>query len=427
MRKSGFLVPLFCLCVCQAEVHTLSLREAVERALKESPDVVLARLEADRAAQAARLAHSVFVPRLVVGSGLAYSSGLPMSIEGATPSIFQANAIGSVFNRAQSLRVAAARESRRGAEIDANAKQDEVVYRTAEMFLEAENAARIAEASRQEADALGRVLETVRARAAEGRELPIEVKKADLNLARARYRSQVLESNAEAARISLATLLAFEPSDQVRPAPGERTAPAVPESADAAAEAALASSKEIRSLESKLLAKQLDVRSQQAERLPRLDLVAQYALLSKFNNYQKYFNSFQRNNGQLGVSFQIPVFSGPAVSAAVAQAGTEAATVRVQLGAAQSRIAGGARKAFEDMRQAETGKEIAKMDLDLARDQVSVLLAQMGEGRASLRQVDEARTTETDKWIAFFDAAASAEKARWAVLRQTGELVAALR
>jgi outer membrane protein TolC len=426
MRKSGLLV-VFCLGVCQAEIHTLSLREAVERALKESPDVVLARLEADRAASAVRLARSTFVPKLVVGSGLAYSSGFPMSIEGATPSVFQANAIGSVFNRAQSLRVAAARESRRGAEIDANAKQEEVVYRTAEMFLDAENASRIAEMSRQDADELGRVLDAVRARAAEGRELPIEVKKAELNQARARYRSQVLESNAEAARISLATLLAFAPSDEVRPAPGERTPLAIPESADAAIETALASSKEIRSLESRLLAKQLDVRSEQAERLPRLDLVAQYAMLAKFNNYAKYFNAFQRNNGQLGVSFQIPLFSGPAVSAAVAQAATETAKVRVQLRAAQSRVAADARRAYEDMRQSETGKEISKMELDIARDQVSVLLAQMEEGRASLRQVDEARTAETDKWIAFYDAAANAEKARLAVLRQTGQLLAALR
>jgi len=426
MRKSGLLVVFF-LGMCQAEVHTLTMREAVARALKESPDVVLARLEEQRAAQAARLAHAVFVPRVVVGSGAALSDGFPMSIEGSAPSIFQANAISSVFNRAQSLRVAAAKESRRGAEIDANAKQEEVVYRTAEMFLDAESAARIAEMSRQEADELGRVLDAVRARAAEGRELPIEVKKAELNLARARYRSQVLESNAEAARISLATLLAFEPSDQVRPAPGERTAPAVPESADAAIQAALASSKEIRSLESKLLAKQLDVRSKQAERLPRLDLMAQYAVLSKFNNYAKYFNAFQRNNAELGVSFQVPLFSGPSVSAAVAQAGTEAAEVRVQLRAAQSRVAADARRTYEDMRQAETAKEISKMDLDVARDQVSVLLAQMEEGRASLRQVDEARTAETDKWVAFYDAAANAEKARLAVLRQTGELLAALR
>jgi len=81
MWKSGVLV-LCCLPVCRAEVHTMSLREAVERALKESPDVVLARLETEKAEQAARLAHSVFVPNLVVGSGLAATYGSPESIDG---------------------------------------------------------------------------------------------------------------------------------------------------------------------------------------------------------------------------------------------------------------------------------------------------------------------------------------------------------
>ena len=46
---------------------------------------------------------------------------------------------------------------------------------------------------------------------------------------------------------------------------------------------------------------------------------------------------------------------------------------------------------------------------------------------AALRQVEEARTGETDKWIAFYDADSTAEKARLALLRQTGELTAALR
>ena len=418
---------LCCAWACPAEVRTLSLREAVDLALKQSPEVVLARLDEERAAQAVRLAHSPFVPRVVVGSGLAYSNGFPLSMDGSAPAPFQANATSSIFDRSQCFRVAASRENRRAAEIDVAARQDEVVYRTAETYLDAENAARIADTSRQEVAALGRVLEAVRARAAEGRELSIEVKKAELNLARARYHSDVLESNAEAARISLASLLGFEPNDQVRPAPGERAALAVPESAEAAVEAALNSSDEIRSLESKLLAKRLDVRSERAGRLPRMDLVAQYALFARFNNYARFYNSFQRNNGELGVSFQVPLWSGPAVSAAVAQAEAEAAQIQIRIRTARSRIAADTRKAWQEMKQAETGREIARMDLDVSRDQVSVLLAQMEEGRAALRQVEEARTGETDKWIAFYDAASTAEKARLALLRQTGELTAALR
>jgi outer membrane protein TolC len=413
--------------LCTAEVRTLSLREAVNLALKQSPDVMLARLDEQKAEQGVRLARSPFIPKVVVGSGLAYTNGFPMSVEGATPSLFQANAIGSVFDRVQSFRIAAARESRRGAAIDASVKQDEVVYRTASAFLDAENAARTAEVSRREVDTFARVLDAVRARVAEGRELPIEVKKAELNLARSRYRAEALESAEQAAETSLAAMLGFDPNDQVRPAQGERPQPPLPGSPDAAVQTALNSSKELRSLESKLLAKNLDVRSEKAARLPRVDLVAQYAMLARFNNYDKYFNAFQRNNGQLGVSFQVPIWSGPAVSAAAARAEAEAAQIKVQIRTVRSRIAADTRKAFDDVRQSEAAQEIAKMDLDLARDQVSLLLAQTQEGRAPMRQLQEARAVEADKWITFYDSATDVEKARLAVLRQTGDLTAALR
>jgi hypothetical protein len=40
--------------------------------------------------------------------------------------------------------------------------------------------------------------------------------------------------------------------------------------------------------------------------------------------------------------------------------------------------------------------------------------------------VEEARVSENDKWIAFYDAQYSMERARWAVLRLTGDLLAAV-
>jgi outer membrane protein TolC len=261
----------------------------------------------------------------------------------------------------------------------------------------------------------------------EGRELPLEVRKAELNLARARYRVQVLEDSVRQLDSSLAMVLGLDPGDQVQPAADSWPQPAVADSPDAAVQQALDNSKEIRSLESKLLAKGYDVRSQKAARLPRLDLVAQYGLLAKFNNYDQFFRSFQRNNGQLGISFQIPLWNGPGIAAATSQAEAEVAQLGIQIRTTRSRIAMDTRKAYDDMRQAGTAQDVARLDLDVAREQVSVLLAQMQEGRVALRQVEEARIAETDKWIAFLDAAANVEKARLVLLRQTGGLLAALR
>ncbi len=420
------LVLLCLLGTALAEVRTLTLQQAVDLALKQNPDVLLARLDESKAEQDVRLARAPFVPKVIAGSGLAYSSGFPMSIEGATPSIVQANAIANVFNRPQSYLISAARETRRGAAIDASLRQDEAVYRVADLYLETEKAAKIVDLVKREVEALSGVLESTRARVTEGRELPIEGRKAELNLARARYRAQVAGSNLSVLAGSLAGLLGMDANDEVRPVAAERPAPPVPDSADAAARMALDNSKEIRSLESKLVAKGLDVRSERAQRLPKLDLVAQYALLAKFNNYDQFFKSFQRHNGQLGVSFQIPLWSGPGVSAAVARAESEVAQLRIQLRTARGRIAVDTRRAYEDMRSAEAARELARMDLEVAREQVSILLAQMQEGRAGLAQVEGARSLETDKWITLYDAAANLDKARLALLKQTGGLVAAL-
>ena len=50
----------------------------------------------------------------------------------------------------------------------------------------------------------------------------------------------------------------------------------------------------------------------------------------------------------------------------------------------------------------------------------------MQEGRLNLRQVEEARVVENDKWIALYDAQYAVEKARWYVLRLTGGILEAM-
>ena len=409
-----------------AEVRTLTLRQTIELALKQNPELALARLEERKAEQAVRLAQDRFVPKVVAGSGLAYSSGFPMSIEGATPSIFQAAAVSDVFNRPQSYRIAAARENRRGAAIGTAARQQEVVYRAAELYLEAERAARLAQVAARRVEGLERVAATVEARVGEGRELPIEARRATLELERARYRRQALEGERILVESTLAEVLGFEAGDRVQAAQEERRPPQAPSSEEEAVQAALASSQEIRQLESKLLAKGLDIRAERAARLPRLDLVAQYALLGRFNNYEDFFRKFQRHNGQLGVSIQIPLWTGPGVEAAVSQAEAEAAQLRLQIQAARRRIWAETARWCRDLKQAESARELAKLELEVAREQVSLVLAQVAEGRAGLRQLEEARSAEADKWMMFYDAAGAAEKARLALLKQTGTLLAAV-
>jgi outer membrane protein TolC len=417
---------LACVCAClRAEVHSLTLRQAVALALKQNTDIELARLDAETARAQVRTAKDPFLPHVVVGSGLAYTNGFPMSIEGSAPSVLQARASQYLFNRQQSFAIAQAKETARGAGYDIGGKRDEIAYRTTALFLDAERSSRVGELARKEAESLQKVLETVQAQVSEGRALPLAEKQAAFSVARARQAAENLELEQANAQTSLAIVVGYPASDRVQPVAEERPAPALPGSEEAAVQHALDSSYELRKLQSQITAKGLEMRSERAARLPRVDLVAQYGLLSKFNNYDLYFSRFQRNNGEIGASFQLPVFS-PGVSSQLAQTETETAHLRLELANARNRIAADLQQSYRDVKKAQTAAEVARLDLEVAREQLNVYLAQMQEGRLTLRQVEEARITESDKWIAFYDAQYTLEKARWSVLRITGGLVGSI-
>jgi len=405
-----------------AEIRPLTLRQAVSLALQQNPDLTLARLDAERAREAIRVSKDPFTPKLTVGSGLAYSDGFPMSIDGSAPSVIQARASQFIFNRQQTLAVAQTREDARTAVFAANSKRDEVAYRVASLYLDAERAARVGELARKDVESRQRVLETVQALLQEGRALPLDEKVAELHAAQARQLAASLDDEQAAAETSLALAVGFTAEDRVRAVEEERAAPTLPPSEEQALRDAVDANQNLRRLESEIASKRLEVRSAKAARWPRADLVAQYGMLARFNNYNQFFKAFQRNNGEIGVSFQLPVISGSGVRGQMAQSEIDIQHLEVELKDARNHLASDLQEAFRASGRASTAAEVARLDLEVAREQVSVDLAQMQEGRLSLHQMEEARIVENEKWIAYDDANYALEKARWDVLRLTGAL-----
>jgi len=404
----------------------MTLRQVVTAAMQQNPDVAIARLDEESARLAVRVAKDPFTPRLTVGSGLAYSNGFPMSIEGSAPSIVQARATAYILNRQQSYSVAQTKEDARAAGFGVSSKRDEVAYRTTSLYLDAERAGRASELARKDIESLQRVLDTVRAQVGEGRALPLQEKQAAFNLARARQIADTLESDSTAAETSLALAIGLTADDRVHPVAEERPAPRAVDDTERMVQAALDRNPEIRRLQSQIASKGLEARGEKAARYPRLDLVAQYGLFAKFNNYEDYFRTFQRNNGQIGMSIQVPLFTGSGVAAQVAQTETEIAKLRIQLTRTRNQLSADLQTAVREQHKAELAADVARLDLEVAREQLSVNLAQMQEGRLPLRQVEESRIAENAKWIAFYDAQYALEKARWNLLRLSGDLLPAI-
>ena len=134
----------------------------------------------------------------------------------------------------------------------------------------------------------------------------------------------------------------------------------------------------------------LEIKSYQAERLPKVNLVAQYSLFAKYN-YQDYFTKFQRNNAQMGASIEIPLIvgrSGAALDSRRSKA--DIAKLRIEVGRTRARITSDLRDRVSGSAAAEMARDVARADLDLTREELTLDLAQMDEGRLPLATVEAA-------------------------------------
>ena len=427
MNSRTITVLLLSISALPAETYTLTLRQAVDLALRQNPEMIVTRLDEQKAAQSVRLSRDPFYPKVVVGSGAAYTSGYPLTIDGSPPSIFQARAIQTFFNRTKTYQVAEARETERTTRIDIDIKRDDIIFRTASLYLDVERATQVYDIVRRQIQEFEQIRQVVAARVAEGKELDVEADKAALNLARARQRASAIELDRSYLERSLAIVLGYSSDDSVKISSSDRSAPDLPASEQAAVELALSNSRELRRLESVLTARGFASKAQRASRLPQVDLVAQYSLLTRYNFNEDFFGRFNRHAGQLGVSVQLPLLSGTGSAALAEQADLDSTRLREEIKSARGRISLDARRSFEELRNVEAAEEVARLDLEITRKMLSVTLAQFGEGRATLTDLATMRTGENEKWIAFYDAQSARERARLNVLRQTGSLLSALR
>jgi outer membrane protein len=421
------LFALLCATAGSAETYTLSLRQAVDQALKQNPEVMVARLDEQKAAQNVRFTRDPFFPKLFVGSGAAYTAGFPLTINGSPPSIFQARGVQSFFNRPQTYQVAEARQNVRTTSIDTEMKRDDIAYRTASTYLDAERAAQIQDIARKQVDEYERIAGVAAARVAEGKELEVERDKAALNIARARQRAAAATADQEFLERSLAVILGYNSDDLVKTMPSAPDLASTPANEAEAQDAALANSPELRKLESMLTARGYAAKAQRAARLPQVDLIAQYSLLARYNFDEALVGEFRRHAAQIGVSFTIPVLPGLAPRALAQQADLESMQLREQIRGARGRISLDAKRGFDELRNSQNAAEVARLDLEVTRKQLSVTLAQFDEGRAALSDVASIRSQENEKWIAFYEAQNARERARLNLLRQTGSLLQALK
>ncbi|MBV9670374.1 MAG: TolC family protein [Acidobacteriales bacterium] len=423
-KRSLAAIFFLCAVLSRAETHSLTLQQTLELAGRQNPDITLARLDERRAQEGIRVAQDPFHPKVYLSSGAAYTYGYPNSIQGNAPSIFQVTTQESLYNRPQSYGIAAAKERARASQYGAQAKNDEVVYQAADVFLTAIQIDHQREAISNQLPSLQKVVAVMSAAVNEGSELPLELQRARVNLAMSQEQFGAAELDEDYYQTMLAVVVGYPASDRVKPVDSDLPSAYTPSSEQEAADMALRNNRELRQTQANILARQMDLRSYKAARLPQIDLVAQYALFAKYN-YEQYFPThFQRNNFQLGASFTVPLLIGTARQGYLEQANTDMLKLRVQSDQIRNRVLLDTRRSFQQWKKAESIRDLARMQLDLARQDLTVKLARNNEGRVPITELEQARLEESKQWIALYDSELQVTRAKLAILRDMGTLAA---
>ena len=402
----------------------MSLRQAVTLALQNSRDLKLARMQYTVALNEVGVDRAAFRPNIYTGAGYVYTHGFPGLPGGGPPSLFQLDYTQEIFNPFLKGQQKAAEDRANNQRLEIDRMQDDVIVRTATAYLELAKVRHSLELIESEHSSALKILEVTHARVSANQELPIEVTRGELTIARTQERMIKLQDRNEILTAQIRDLTA---SPDTQPLEIETVEPAfAPEQReDEIVNLAVQNDREIQEAENERSARARVLRGAHLSYWPTIDLVGQYSVLSKFNNYGEFYSRFERNNLNLGVVLTIPLFAAKTKATValaksqfdVADAGVSKKRQEVRLDVAQK---------ARSVREMDAAREVARLDLKLAQETVQLAQARFDQGRVTLQEIEQDRLDESDKWIAFLDADFAREQAQLTILQATGQLAKVL-
>ena len=424
-RRIGIIAPVllffvFAVAINAQDSAPLTLKDAVGLAIKNSRDLALARVQYTVAQNEVRLAHSAFLPNLFTGAGGVYSNGFPSTPGGAAPSVFKLVYTESVYNPELKGEQRADEDRARNQKLEIDRIRDSVILNTASTYLELAKVRHGLDLLRAEEASAQKILDYTRERAGAGLELPIEVTRGELTVAKIHHHALQLEDRNEILTEQLRGQIGYPGSASIEVSP-EDLPPRAEESAAALEDVALENSIDLKEDENERSARQHLFKGAKQSYWPTVQLIGEYDVLSKINNYQEFFKAFQRNNVNVGVEVTIPIFAAK-TAATVALAKSQLAAAELSVGAKRNEVRLEVRQKARNVRELESAREVARLDLKLAQETLAVTQERFDQGRASLRELEQVRVDESEKWVTFLDADFARQQGQLSLLQTTGEL-----
>ncbi|HUJ81605.1 MAG TPA: TolC family protein [Candidatus Acidoferrales bacterium] len=404
----------------------MTLRQAVTLAVQNSRDVKLAQMQYNVARGEVGVDRAAFLPNIYTGAGVAYTHGFPSLPGGGAPAVFQLNYTQALFNPLLKSQQKAAEERAKTLQLELDRTRENVMVRAATNYLELAKVRHSLDLLQKEEVSGEKILEVVRERVAANQELPIEGTRGQLELARIRQRIVKIEDREEVLNAQLRDMTGI-PDSQSLEVETEETKFTDTLAADTAAiqadlvSLALQNDANVAEAENERAAREKLFRGAHLSYFPTIDVVGQYSLLSKFNNYDQFYKKFEPNNVNIGVQITIPLFAAK-TGANVTLAKRQLDEAEVALGNKRQQARFDIQEKAYNLRELDADHEVARLDLQLAQENLQLEQAKFDQGRATLKEIEQARLDESDKWVAFLDADFARQQAQLTLLQATGQL-----
>jgi outer membrane protein TolC len=417
----------------------VSLKRVVELALAHATGTSIAAADEQRASASYRELHNNYIPQVSTGAGLGYSYGFPLALEGSAPALFNITAQSALLNPSLRDFVHAAKVDSAVASLKIKDQRNQVIQDAALSYAElAKWEQRMARLQETEA-AANKMQEAVAERVKEGVDSEIDGTKARLSAARVRLRMAEAQGAADVLREHLSKLTGLLAAniqtdpDSIPAAPAPATTQDPPKEAPDSNPSVQAAVEHAR-------AQYLRAQGEHKALWPAVDFAAQYALLSKFNNYQNYYipskpcttplstievlcvtNQFQQNNATIGVNIRFPLFNASQRSRAQA-ADADALKATKQAEAARNRVSEETLRLQRSVAQMQAARDVAQLEYEIAEKSLTSVQTRMDAGTATLHDLDDARSQASERFIALQDVTFELERSQLGVLRSTGDL-----
>ncbi|HZC65562.1 MAG TPA: TolC family protein [Candidatus Dormibacteraeota bacterium] len=399
---------------------SLTLQHAIQLALQNSKDIQLAKIQTGLADRSADITRAQFLPNLYAGSGAGYTFGIPETPGGRAPSIFSLTYTQEVFNEPLRGQAKELQEQANAQRVALTEVRNGVIAKTAMAYLEIAKVRHSLTLLRGESESADKILDVTRQRQDEGFELPVEITKAQLTRAQVLQKVLQLEGREDELQVFLKSQLGLSDDQEI-----EVTAEDLPGEADQQGAnlvaLALENNTGLQLAQSDVRAREFRLKGEKRGYFPTLQLVGIYSVLGKYNNFQEFFNHFERNNLNAGINVQVPLFSAK-TKANIGLATVNLEAAKATLANRKTQVTADVRQKSRLVREKDAAKEVARLELQLAQQNVEVLQSQFGEGRINLREVERARVTENDRWMDFLDANFARQQAELELLQTAGQL-----